>query len=52
MTPASRRVEAALKDLDHLFNRGFASVGGEELKKRELRTQDGGVRVSVAESVP
>jgi hypothetical protein len=32
---------SSAKDLDHLFNRGFASLGGEELKKRELRTREG-----------
>ena len=43
---------SSAKDLDHLFTCKFASVGIEELKKRELRTREGGVRVSVAERVP
>ena len=40
---------SSAKDLDHLSTCRFASVGSEELKKRELRTQEGGARVSVAE---
>jgi len=42
---------SSAKDLDHLSTCRFASVGGKELKKRELRTREG-VRVSVAERRP
>ena len=32
---------SSAKNLDHLFTCRFASVGSEELKKRELRTREG-----------
>jgi hypothetical protein len=35
---------SSAKDLDHLFKRRFASVGSGEIKKRELRAQEGGAR--------